>query len=144
MKLFLALMGAMTLIAFAYAQNTTCSAQDLAELENIAARFNACRSSLPCPQDQAGCACCKSVLMQSTQSNLDSLNCCREFQTGLALYQQCRATLNNSRKREGTNTGYVVFFQNCFNFTFGSGAKLIQAISAMTTTAVALLAYFTL
>ena len=146
MKMFLALMEAMTLMAFAYAQgNTSCSAQDLSELTSLTARFNECRSSLPCPQDQKPCACCESIL-QSNQPSNDSFatNCCREFQAGLALYQRCKDILNNSGTKKGLKTTVALlaaelFLRCVIHIVTRNGAQLVQAISAMTITAVAFL-----
>ena len=153
MKLFLGLMGAMTLFAFAYAQNSTeCTPQDIKELQSLTARLNTtCRSSLNCRQGQSVCDCCRGIL-QSSESNHDAVSCCQTYESGLALYRQCRATLNRAmRKRAVVRRqiqDYAIFKNDCvliFNtFNTHGGAQLVQAFSAMMITAVAFLAYITL
>ena len=72
-------------------QTSTCTAEDLAELNTLSTRFQSCRSST-CSPNQSGCECCS-----NRDTNSGSSECCADFRSLVALYEQCASSSGNKR-----------------------------------------------
>lgn len=72
-------------------QTSTCTAEDLAELNTLSTRFQSCRSST-CSPNQSGCECCS-----NGDTNSGSSQCCATFRSLVALYEQCASSSDNKR-----------------------------------------------
>lgn len=98
MKFALVALIAGSLIAVAAAapadkrQTSTCTAEDLAELTTLNTRFQSCRSST-CSPDQSGCECCR-----NRDTNSGSSQCCADYRSIVALYEQCAGNSDNERQ----------------------------------------------
>ena len=129
MKIAIAFIAAITLVAFTSAQPTTCAQGDIDELRSIVARLAQCLPSA-CSANQTPCQCCTAIRNSGDSSN-PGYNCCQEYATGVALYQQCKDALGNN-----TNTAKQVIvnigqFQNCrisVNVNNGVG-ETVRALS---------------
>ena len=74
-------------------QTSTCTAEDLAELNSLSTRFQSCRSST-CSPNQSGCECCSN---RDTNSGSSQTQCCADFRSLVALYEQCASSGGNKR-----------------------------------------------
>ena len=128
MKIAIAFIAVITLVAFTSAQPTTCALDDINELRSIAARVAQCLPSA-CSANQTPCQCCTAIRNSGDSSN-PGYNCCREYATGVALYQQCKDALSNNTKQVIANIGQ---FQNCrisVNVNNGVG-ETVRALSIL-------------
>ena len=131
MKIAIAFIAAITLVAFTSAQPTTCAQGDIDELRSIVARLAQCLPSA-CSANQTPCQCCTAIRNSGDSSN-PGYSCCQEYASGVALYQQCKDVLN---QQAGNNTAAkqviaIGQFQNCrisVNVNNGVG-ETVRALS---------------
>ena len=138
MKIIIAFLGAIVILTVASAQSSTCTDGDLAKLKDITSRVDTCKNA-HCMDNETNCQCCVRI-RDSSSSSSNATACCREYATGVALFQQCKSSLNltseaqdePSRKRL-VNVNFSIHFDNCSFGLFGSGAgEMVHAVSAVT------------
>ena len=142
MKIAIAFIAAITLVAFTSAQPTTCAQDDINEFRSIAARVAQCLPST-CSANQTPCQCCTAIRNSGDSSN-PGYNCCREYATGVALYQQCKDILNqqagnNTAKQGNVDVGIYLNCRISVNANNGVG-ETARALSILAMLFIAVLA----
>ena len=94
--IIIAFIGAIAILATASAQPISCTESDRTELKNITTVVDECTST-HCrrSENETNCQCCVRI-RDSDMSSRDEIACCRQFATGLDLYQQCKNSLNST------------------------------------------------
>ena len=87
-------------------QTSSCTAENVTELNSLYARFQSCRASIPqCNSDMTGCDCC----------NIDEAvgtDCCQIFRSIVSRTRQCLGRGGKRRRQLQT-----------INFTFNAGQQ---------------------
>ena len=102
--IIVAFIGAIAILGTVSAQPTSCTESDRTELKNITTRVDECTStSCRRSENETNCQCCVRI-RDSDRSSRDEIACCRQFATGLDLYQQCKDSLNSTSGDNGNRT----------------------------------------
>ena len=132
MKFALVALIAGSLVAVAAAapadkrQTSTCTTEDMAELSALTSRFETCRSST-CSPDQSGCECCS-----NRDTNSGSSQCCVDYRSLVALYEQCRSSTGNKRQIEDFLILAGSFVAGCVIEVFSRDSAVTSSLSTGT------------